>query len=163
MRPDGSSRVFIQSTAPVEPRVLNASAGKFELQLPRARIAAKTNRLPLDTRFFNTPVTKVSVSTASGGAVVQIDLRAAVTPAVTSEVGPTGYFFTYIELPKGDYLARPGTAPQAAAPSEPPAPEHPSTAVSKAEASGSASASATSEGASGAVKGEARGGFKIGR
>ena len=164
MRPDGSSRVFIQSTAPLEPHVLTSAGTKFELQLPRARIAAKTNRLPLDTRFFNTPVTKVSVSSANGGAVVQIELRAAVTPTVSSEPGPTGYFFTYIEMPKGDYLARPGVAHvNAPAALDQPVPEHPSKVFGKA--SGSASAAASSDEASGSVKSEAsvRGGFKIGR
>ena len=133
MRPDGSSRVFIQSTAPLEPKVSSSADGKFELQLPRARVAAKTNRLPLDTRFFNTPVTKVSVSSASGGAIVQVELRAAVTPTVSSEPGPTGYFFTYIELPKGDYLARPSAAPaSAAAPIDTAPPAHPSKVLGKA-------------------------------
>jgi hypothetical protein len=104
MRPDGSSRVFIQSTKAILPKLLPTAAGKFELQLPGARIAEKTNRLPLDTRFFNTPVTKVSVTAASSGAVVQLDMRAAITPQVNSEQGPSGYYFTYIELPKGEYL-----------------------------------------------------------
>jgi|GEM_PF-2794437 len=164
MRPDGSSRVFIQSTAPLEPKVLTSAGTKFELQLPRARVAAKTNRLPLDTRFFNTPVTKVSVSSASAGAVVQVELRAAVTPTVTSEPGPTGYFFTYIELPKGDYLAKPGVAPvSAAAPIDAAPPVHPTKVLGRA--SGSASAAAASGEDSGSVKSEAsvRGGFKIGR
>jgi hypothetical protein len=163
MRPDGSSRVFIQSTAPLEPKVLSAAGTKFELELPRARIAAKTNRLPLDTRFFNTPVTRVSVSSASAGAVVHVDLRAPVTPLVSSEPGPTGYFFTYIELPKGDYLARPGAPVNAAAPVDTAPPAHPSKVLGKAN--GSASAAATSDEASGSVKGEAaaRGGIKIGR
>jgi hypothetical protein len=158
MRPDGSSRVFIQSTAPLEPKVLSAAGGKFELQLPRARVAAKTNRLPLDTRFFNTPATKVSVSAASGGAVVQIDLRATVTPTVTSETGPTGYFFTYIELPKGDYLARPGVpASRSAIDAAPPMPE--------SKVIGKASASATSTESSGSARGEASvsAGIRIGR
>jgi hypothetical protein len=104
MRPDGSSRVFIQSTAPLEPKVLTAENGKLELQLPNARVAEKTNRLPLDTRFFNTPITKVSVNAARSGAVVQLDLRSPVTPQISSEPGAAGYFFTYIELPKGEYL-----------------------------------------------------------
>jgi hypothetical protein len=104
MRPDGSSRVFIQSTAPLEPKVLTADNGKIEIELPRARVAERTNRLPLDTRFFNTPVTKVSVSAARSGTVVQLELRTPVTPQISSEAGAAGYFFTYIELPKGEYL-----------------------------------------------------------
>lgn len=167
MRPDGSSRVFIQSTAPLEPKVLTTAEGKFDVQLPCARVAAKTNRLPLDTRFFNTPVTKVSVSASPGGAVVQLDLRASIAPSVSTESAPSGYFFTYIELPKGDYLMRLSATPkQSATPSvdaQPKQqPEHPSKVIGRA----SASASAGSEESSGAaVQGEAsaRGGLKIGR
>jgi hypothetical protein len=107
MQPDGSSRVFIQSNKPMEPKVLKSPDGKFELELPGAHIAAKTNRLPLDTRFFNTPVKKVSVNAARSGAIVQLDLRATVTPQITSEQGPAGYYFTYIELPKGEYVKQP--------------------------------------------------------
>ncbi|HET8934406.1 MAG TPA: AMIN domain-containing protein [Polyangiales bacterium] len=107
MQPDGSSRVFIQSNKPLEPKVLKSPDGKFELELPGAHIAAKTNRLPLDTRFFNTPVKKVSVNAARSGAIVQLDLRATVTPQITSEQGPAGYYFTYIELPKGEYVKQP--------------------------------------------------------
>lgn len=107
MRPDGSSRVFIQSNKPLDPKVLKAADGKFELELPGAHVAAKTNRLPLDTRFFNTPVKKVSVNAARSGAIVELDLRAPVTPQITSEQGPAGYYFTYIELPKGEYVKQP--------------------------------------------------------
>ena len=163
MRPDGSSRVFIQSTAALEPTVVNGGGAKFELQLPRARVAAKTNRLPLDTRFFNTPVTKISVSVASGGAVVQLELRADVKPTVSNEVGPAGYFFTYIELPKGDYLARPGAQVQADKSEAAPPPA--SSSNTAGNASASAAASASGHEAEGAVRGEAsvRAGFKIGR
>jgi hypothetical protein len=116
MRPDGSSRVFIQSTAPIEPKVLPAADGKFALRLPGARVAAQTNRLPLDTRFFNTPVTKVSVSVAGAGATVQLDMRAPVTPHVSSERSGSGYYFTYIDLPKGEYIKGSGTSSQATLP-----------------------------------------------
>jgi hypothetical protein len=123
MRPDGSSRVFIQSNAPIEAKVLSAAEGKFEVQLPHARVAAQTNRLPLDTRFFNTPVTRVSVNVARSGAVVHLDMRSPVAPQITSEQGPGGYFFTYIELPKGEYLKRPGVVANGAPPAPPrPAP-----------------------------------------
>jgi hypothetical protein len=118
MLPDGSSRVFIQSTAPVEPKVLPASDGSFELRLPGARIAAQTNRLPLDTRYFNTPVTKVSVNVSGGGVTVQLDMRAAVTPQVASVPGSAGFYYTYIDLPKGEYV-KGATTPSAAAPAKP--------------------------------------------
>lgn len=162
MRPDGSSRVFIQSTAPLEPKVLTTDNGKFELQLPRARVAEKTNRLPLDTRFFNTPVTKVSVSVARSGAVVQLDLRASVTPQISTDTSPNGYFFTYIELPKGEYL-KPANASNAAGGGE----VMPTLQMQKPSSKiiGKAAGSASATPAKASAQGEAsvRGGIKLGQ
>ena len=107
MRPDGSSRVFVQSSAQLEPE-LKSAEGKILVHLPGARIAAQTNRLPLETRFFNTPVAKVSLSVDRTGATLVLDMRAPVTPQITSERGSTGYYFTFIDLPKGEYMAGPG-------------------------------------------------------
>lgn len=103
MRPDGSSRVFIQSTTPLDPQP-TAAAGKYAVHLPGAHVSSDTNRLPLETRFFNTPVTKVSLTVDRGGATLVLDLRANVTPTISSERGPAGYYFTYIDLPKGSYV-----------------------------------------------------------
>jgi len=111
MRADGSSRVFIQSTAPIAPQA-TAVTGKYQVRLPGARIAAATNRLPLDTRYFNTPATKVSLSVDQSGATLLIDLRGEVTPHVSSESDKTGYFFTYIDLPAGSYLPKDAHATQ---------------------------------------------------
>lgn len=104
MRPDGSSRVFIQSTTALETQP-TAAAGKYTLHLPGAHVSGGTNRLPLDTRYFNTPVTKVSLSSDRSGVTLVLDLRAEVTPSISSEKGSAGYFFTYIDLPKGNYAA----------------------------------------------------------
>jgi hypothetical protein len=112
MRPDGTSRVFIQSNAPVTPQP-TAAPGKYLLHLPGARVSAGTNRLPLDTRYFNTPVSRVSLSADHNGATVLLELRADVEPQLSSEVGSTGYYFTFIDLPKGQFIA---SAPHAKAP-----------------------------------------------
>jgi hypothetical protein len=120
MRADGSSRVFIQSTSALEPQP-SAAAGKFVVLLPGARVSGGTNRLPLETRFFNTPVTRVSLAVTHDGVQLTLDLRGDVVPRVSSERGPNGYYFTYIDLPKGQFVAvvpkpKPGAVAQAAAP-----------------------------------------------
>jgi hypothetical protein len=112
MRPDGTSRVFIQSTAPLDAQP-SAAPGKYLVQLPGARVSAGTNRLPLETRFFNTPVTRVSISANHAGAQLILDLRADVAPQLSSERGPTGYYFTFIDLPKGHYVASPDKSDKA--------------------------------------------------
>ncbi len=103
MRPDGTSRVFFQSTVPV-PVQTSLTAAKFVMKLPGTQIAGNNNRLPLETRFFNTPVTRVTITHARDGVTVTLDLRAPVTPAVSGERGASGYAFTYIDLPAGSFL-----------------------------------------------------------
>jgi hypothetical protein len=124
MRADGSSRVFIQSNAPLAPQP-TAAPGRFLVHLPGAHIIAGTNRLPLETRYFNTPVTKVSLSTDRSGVTLVLELRADVAPQLSTETGAAGYYFTFIELPKGNYVQtiEPSKI-AAAAPPEPSAARH---------------------------------------
>ena len=129
MRPDGTSRVFVQSTAALEPQIAQAD-GKFSLKFLGAQVAGATNRLPLETRFFNTPVTKVSILVGRDGVALVLDLRAPVQPRVSSERGPSGYYFTYLDLPAGKYVENAAPVPvhSEAAAGEvslvPPQPEH---------------------------------------
>ncbi len=120
MRPDGTSRVFFQSTAPVLVQT-SVESGKFIVKLPGAKVAGDINRLPLETRFFNTPVTKVTIAETRAAVVLTLWLRAQVTPHVSAERGASGYSFTYIDLPAGSFLTDAEKA-QAAPPA--PAPPH---------------------------------------
>jgi hypothetical protein len=113
MRPDGTSRVFIQSTTPLTPQP-SAAGPRFSVYLPGAKVAGNTNKLPLETRFFNTPVSRVNIEVQRDGVTLVLDLRADVSPIVSSDRGPTGYYFLYIDLPKGTYVKNPlplGDAP----------------------------------------------------
>jgi hypothetical protein len=116
MRTDGTSRVFIQSTVALSPQP-SAAPGRFSVTLPGAKVAAGTNRLPLETRFFNTPVTRVNIAVQREAVTVTLDLRADVAPVISSERGPNGFYFVYIDLPKGQY-----TKAEPAAIDAPPAP-----------------------------------------
>lgn len=144
MRPDGSSRVFVQSTQALTPQA-SASPGKFSVVLAGAKVAGGTNRLPLETRFFNTPVTRVNIQVGRDNVTLTLDLRAEVSPLISSERGPAGYYFVYIDLPKGQYLRGDSPAPAGAAPplGPPPAPEHPR--ASDAQSAKSAPARSTAD------------------
>jgi hypothetical protein len=120
MRADGTSRVFIQSTTPLEPQP-SAAPGKYSLHLPGAHIAGGTNRLPLETRYFNTPVTRVMLTATHEGAELVLDLRADVAPQLSSERGASGYYFTYVDLPKGKFVSE-AEKPKPVAPSATPLP-----------------------------------------
>jgi hypothetical protein len=104
MRADGTSRVFIQSTTPLSTQP-SAAPGKFMVNLPGAHVLSGTNRLPLETRYFNTPVTRVMLNTNREGAQLILEMRADVTPQLSSERGSSGYYFTYIDLPKGNFVS----------------------------------------------------------
>lgn len=146
MRQDGTSRVFIQSTGPLTP-VATTSDGKFHVALPGAKVAGNTNRLPLETRFFNTPVSRVNIAVQKDGVTLVLDLRASVEPIVSSERGPTGYYFLYIDLPKGQYVQSPPPSAEAPAPAASDAPKN--LDAPKAEAVGQASMKAKAEAKSG--------------
>jgi hypothetical protein len=113
MRQDGTSRVFIQSTTALTPQP-SAAGSRFSVYLPGAKVAGNTNRLPLETRYFNTPVSRVNIEVQREGVTLVLDLRAEITPVVSSDRGPTGYYFLYIDLPKGTFVKNP------VVPTEPP-------------------------------------------
>jgi hypothetical protein len=165
MRPDGTSRVFIQSTAALTPQP-SAAAAKFSVHLAGAKVAGNTNRLPLETRFFNTPVSRVNIDVQRDGVTLVLDMRADVSPVVSSERGPTGYYFLYIDFPKGQYVQAP--PPTAEAPPSPTdSPKHldttpKPTAQSQASVHTKAEASATQNQVKASGKAEAKGSIKLG-
>jgi hypothetical protein len=137
MQPDGSSRVFIQTTVPVDPGVLPGNR-KVVVDLGDAQIVGHNNRRPLYTQYFNTPVTSVELKRDRKHKRTQlvIALRADVSPRVSSEVAHSGFNFVYFDFPAGQYTDAPaaaaGTPPPVAAAQTnasvlnqpPPAPSH---------------------------------------
>ena len=151
MRPDGSSRVFLQTSVSV------TTAGSlhqrfFIVELGDAPIAGDTNRYPLLTQHFTTPVTRVELKRANRRTTLILTLRADVQPQVSSEQAQSGFFFLYVDFPPGNYTAvNPDPSASAARPTDGAAldmaPPAPSTAPSPPsppapEASAGANASA---------------------
>jgi hypothetical protein len=153
MRPDGSSRVFLQTSVAVASSG-NLQPRSFLVDLGDAPIAGDTNRLPLLTQHFNTPVTRVELKRANKRTTLVITLRADVQPQVSSEQAKSGFFFLYVDFPAGNYLggvpapsgAMPHPTDGAALDNAPPAPTptHVEGDVSGG-ASGSVSGSADAE------------------
>lgn len=110
MRPDGSSRVFIQSTAPLAHSM--TQQGKLLLiDLGDAKVSGETNQFALYTRFFNTPVVRAQLKPGRT-VVLELELRATVTPNVSTERAASGFHFLYIDFPPGQYLtAAPSKSP----------------------------------------------------
>ena len=167
MRQDGTSRVFIQSTTALTPQSSSEGA-RFTVFLPGAKVAGNTNRLPLETRFFNTPVSRVNIEVQRGGVSLVLDMRAEISPIVSSERGPAGYYFLYIDLPKGSFVKTPAPPSPEAQPSPADERARPSQAAKSATVSGDASAhgkaaaSATTGEAKASTKANAKGTIKLG-
>jgi hypothetical protein len=120
MQPDGGSRVFLQSTAPLSTQAAMANDRLLVVDLGDAGVAGPNNRRPLYTSYFNTPVTRVEIKRTKKRITLELTLRAPVQPRISSEQAESGYYFVYIDFPPGTYVARP--APAAATPSAPPPP-----------------------------------------
>jgi hypothetical protein len=173
MRPDGTSRFFIQSTKPL---VVNTDvrATKIVVDLARADIVGDNTRLPLETRFFNTPVTRATVVRTDKSTQLVLELRAPAQPQITSEQAKSGFYFLYLDFPAGQFLPTAETKPSASsAPAQPTRhvdqppldtskdDERPP-GMGKVKATGSASGSAGASSSGGKAKAKADGKAKAG-
>jgi hypothetical protein len=109
LRPDGASRFFIQTNGPVVHQVLD-ERGRIVVRLRDTGIHLTNTRRWLETRYFNTPVTRARIERRGGDTVLSLDVRAGATPSITTEQAPNGYYFVFIEFPPGNY-APPAEAP----------------------------------------------------
>jgi hypothetical protein len=72
----GGSRVFVKITGKVGVAERRGK-GQLIVALEGASVPSRTNRLPLDTSFFPTPVSQVRLVQHEGGAELVIELRQA--------------------------------------------------------------------------------------
>jgi hypothetical protein len=169
MRPDGGSRVFIQSTAPLSHSV-SQKGNLLLIDLGSAKVSGETNQFALYTRFFNTPVVRAQLKPGAR-ATLEIELRASVQPSISSEQAASGFHFLYIDFPAGQYLAK-GPVAAAPAPTAAPAPaagpgapahldDGPPAPPEPASGGVKANASIDTETPPGQVKTKAKAGFKL--
>lgn len=102
-RPDGASRFFLQTTGTVQVEQKNEE-GRFVLVLKGCRLHLRNNRRPLETRYFNTPVSSARIERRGRDLAFVMSLRAPVTPMVSTQSGAGGYNFVLLEFPAGNYL-----------------------------------------------------------
>jgi hypothetical protein len=106
------SRVFFQTSAPVEFEVREGPTGKgkatgktLSVFLKNCRIHLKNNSRRLDTRFFATPVLGVSAKQNRKDVELRIALKELSNPAPRTEAGPDGTTFLVLEFPIGQPAA----------------------------------------------------------
>ncbi|MGB8330913.1 MAG: hypothetical protein WCE62_12370 [Polyangiales bacterium] len=98
MHEDGSSCFFVQTSMPVQ-ITSHKSEGRFELLLHHTRVHLKNNFLPLETQFFDTPVTRATVRRAGKKGVEMVfELRQDVTPTVTQKKGKDGFNYVFVKF-----------------------------------------------------------------
>jgi hypothetical protein len=102
MLPNGGSRVFIQTSVEVKPD-LRREGNTLYVTLSSFALPKGNARLPLDTSFFNTPVRSVRAKAKKDAVVVEVELRANVSPSMRNERAATGYYFVYLDFPAGNY------------------------------------------------------------
>lgn len=94
---DGSSRVFVQTSAPVE-FDSEAQPRRFVLRLKGIKVPLSNNRRPLETKFFATPVTRVRLARRGRDTLVILELREAATPQVYARQEGDGQSYVYVDF-----------------------------------------------------------------
>lgn len=103
-RPNGASRFFVQVSDAVQTDVQRTD-GRVEVVLRQTRVHLRNSRRPLETRFFNTPVTRATVERRGRhDLAIVFNMRGDATPRVYTEAGQNGYHFVFIEFPEGNWL-----------------------------------------------------------
>ena len=99
MTEDGSV-FFIQTSKPVKFGT-KKSQGRLELVMHHTRVHLKNNFLPLETQFFDTPVTRATVQRRGKKDLVMIfEMREDATPSITQKKGKDGFNYVFVKFPK---------------------------------------------------------------
>ncbi|MCA9575039.1 MAG: hypothetical protein R3B40_18110 [Polyangiales bacterium] len=110
MRRDGGSRFFLQVSHAPETQLVRTE-GRLELLVRATTTHVRNTRRPLETRFFNTPVTRARVERRSRDLAFVFDMRADVMPTVSQQAGANGYHFVIVDFPPGTYVEGPAPVP----------------------------------------------------
>lgn len=102
-RGDQGSRIFVQMSGEIAYERAD-QPNRIVVLLKNASIGVRNSRLPLETRFFNTPVARANVVRRGRDLALVLDMRNAVTPTLRTEPGPDGTQLLFVEFPAGDFL-----------------------------------------------------------
>jgi len=103
MMPDGSSRLFIQTTVKVKYKLVKKNK-QIQIKLKNAKVYLSNNRNPLVTTHFNTPLNRAYLKKQRKKSVDLImKLRKKTSPKISQTVDSDGFYYLFIDFPKGDY------------------------------------------------------------
>jgi hypothetical protein len=110
MRRDGGSRFFLQVSHAAETQLVR-SEGRFEVLVRATSTHVRNTRRPLETRYFNTPVTRARLERRSRDLAFVFHMRADVTPSISQQAGANGYHFIIVDFPAGTFVEGPVAVP----------------------------------------------------
>lgn len=102
MLPDGSSRIFLQTTRPVEYKRTDKKK-RTTLRLTKAEVFLKNNRNPLVTIHFNTPVRRAYLKRGRGAVDFVIEMKVDATASIAQFADQDGYHYLFVDFPAGRY------------------------------------------------------------
>lgn len=98
MQEDGSL-FFVQTSRPVKFGT-QKSEGRLELVLHNTQVHLKNTFLPLETEFFDTPVTRATVQRRGRKDLVMVfEMREDATPTITQKKGKDGFNYVFVKFP----------------------------------------------------------------
>lgn len=99
MQEDGSL-FFVQTSRPVKFGT-QKSEGRLELVLHNTQVHLKNTFLPLETEFFDTPVTRATVQRRGRKDLVMVfEMREDATPTITQKKGKDGFNYVFVKFAK---------------------------------------------------------------
>lgn len=97
MQEDGSL-FFVQTSRPVKFGT-QKSEGRLELVLHNTQVHLKNTFLPLETEFFDTPVTRATVQRRGRKDLVMVfEMREDATPTITQKKGKDGFNYVFVKF-----------------------------------------------------------------
>jgi hypothetical protein len=102
MRPDGGSRLFIQTTKELAFEKVTKK-NRVQLQFKETRVHLDNNRNPLVTVNFNTPLRTAYLKRHVKRVDLVLELKEAAEIVVTQHVDPDGYCYLFVDFPPGKY------------------------------------------------------------
>ena len=104
---DGTSRLFLQTTMPIEYSIDERSR-RILLKLKNAKVHLRNNRNPLITVHMNTPLDRAYLKKNRKSLDLVMELRKSVMPSISQTVDSDGYHYLFVDFPPGNY---PSSAP----------------------------------------------------
>jgi len=102
MRPDGGSRVFVQTTKPLE-YSRSDKKRRLSLSFREAGVHLNNNRNPLVTVHFNTPLRRAFLKRTGKAVELVMELKVEAQATITQFADSDGYHYLFVDYPAGQY------------------------------------------------------------